>query len=212
MVLSKSLDMTEICCHWPKPALGRTQAGAGSTLEIVNTNRTVGTILSHHIAKRLRSKPDCRTTRSTIKLHGSAGQSLRRLPGARRDAPNWKGTPTTMSAKDCLAGALMVYPPREIGNRSRRRITSSWATYASMELPPEYAFFRGRAAERFCRAEFSGAHAVIEGVGDHGCEYMTGGRVVILGVDRTQLRRRHVRRCGLRLGSASSDLNVAAAI
>ena len=42
------------------------------------------------------------------------------------------------------------------------------------------AFFRGRAAERFC-VRNSGAHAVIEGVGDHGCEYMTGGRVVILG-------------------------------
>ncbi len=49
------------------------------------------------------------------------------------------------------------------------------------------AFFSGRAAERFA-VRNSGAYAVIEGVGDHGCEYMTGGRVVILGRDRTELR------------------------
>ena len=55
------------------------------------------------------------------------------------------------------------------------------------------AYFRGRAGERFA-VRNSGAKAVVEGVGDHGCEYMTGGVVVVLGHDRAQLRRRHERR------------------
>ena len=58
-------------------------------------------------------------------------------------------------------------------------------------------FLRGQVGERFC-VRNSGATAVVEGVGDHGCEYMTGGRVVVLGRDRPQLRRRHVGRHGLR--------------
>ena len=59
------------------------------------------------------------------------------------------------------------------------------------------AFIRGVAGERFA-VRNSGARAVVEGVGDHGCEYMTGGRVVVLGANRPQLRRRHERRRGLR--------------
>ena len=59
-------------------------------------------------------------------------------------------------------------------------------------------FIRGQVGERFC-VRNSGAIAVVEGVGDHGCEYMTGGRVVVLGPDRAQLRRRHVGRHRLRL-------------
>ena len=59
------------------------------------------------------------------------------------------------------------------------------------------AFFRGLAGERFA-VRNSGACAVVEGVGDHGCEYMTGGRVVVLGADRAQLRGGHERRRRLR--------------
>ena len=61
-------------------------------------------------------------------------------------------------------------------------------------------FLRGRVGERFA-VRNSGATAVVEGVGDHGCEYMTGGTVVVLGADRPQLRRRHVRRHGVRLAA-----------
>ena len=53
------------------------------------------------------------------------------------------------------------------------------------------AYISGMAGERFC-VRNSGVNAVVEGVGDHGCEYMTGGRVVVLGHNRSQLRRRHV--------------------
>ena len=62
-------------------------------------------------------------------------------------------------------------------------------------------FLRGVVGERFC-VRNSGATAVVEGVGDHGCEYMTGGRVVVLGADRPQLRRRHERRHRLRVRPA----------
>ena len=80
--------------------------------------------------------------------------------------------------KGLSGGQIVIYPPKEsqfvpedniiIGNVALYGATSG------------KAFFRGRAAERFC-VRNSGAHAVIEGVGDHGCEYMTGGRAVILG-------------------------------
>ena len=71
------------------------------------------------------------------------------------------------------------------------------------------AFFRGLAGERFA-VRNSGASAVVEGVGDHGCEYMTGGRVVVLGPDRAQLRRRHERRrsptCSTRTATFAAPL------
>ena len=80
--------------------------------------------------------------------------------------------------KGLSGGRIVIYPPRQstfvpedniiVGNVVLYGATSG------------KAFFRGRAAERFC-VRNSGAHAVIEGVGDHGCEYMTGGRAVILG-------------------------------
>jgi glutamate synthase domain-containing protein 3 len=80
--------------------------------------------------------------------------------------------------KGLSGGRLIIYPPKEstfvaadnllIGNVVLYGATGGWA------------FFRGRAAERFC-VRNSGARTVVEGVGDHGCEYMTGGRVVILG-------------------------------
>ena len=81
--------------------------------------------------------------------------------------------------KGLSGGRIIVYPPDEV-DASRPRRTSSSATSALYGATSGEAFFRGRAAERFC-VRNSGAQAVIEGVGDHGCEYMTGGRVVILG-------------------------------
>ena len=80
---------------------------------------------------------------------------------------------------------------------SSPRRTSSSATSRSTARPAARLFFRGVAGERFC-VRNCGATAVVEGVGDHGCEYMTGGIVVVLGQDRAQLRRRHERRRRLR--------------
>ena len=80
--------------------------------------------------------------------------------------------------KGLSGGMLIAYPP--MGSRFRSEeniIIGNVALYGAIR---GYGFFRGMAAERFC-VRNSGAHVVIEGVGDHGCEYMTGGRAVILG-------------------------------
>ncbi len=84
----------------------------------------------------------------------------------------------TTSARDFSGGRLIVYPPRESSFAAEDNIlVGNVCLYGATSGE---AFFRGRAAERFC-VRNSGARTVIEGVGDHGCEYMTGGRVVVLG-------------------------------
>ena len=86
-------------------------------------------------------------------------------------------------ANDCVAkglsgGRVVIYPPRESTfNAEDNILIGNVVLYGATQGE---AFFRGVAAERFC-VRNSGASAVVEGVGDHGCEYMTGGRVVILG-------------------------------
>ena len=145
-------------------------------LPIVNTNRTVGTILSHELVKA-RGEAALPDDTIHIKLDGSAGQSFGAFL-ARGITLELEGDSNDYVGKGLSGGRLIVYPPRQstfvpednviIGNVALYGATGG------------RAFFRGRAAERFC-VRNSGAEAVIEGVGDHGCEYMTGGRVVILG-------------------------------
>ena len=154
----------------------RTATPVRAELPIINTNRTVGTILSHEIAKKWGEEclPD-----GTIhfKFTGSAGQSFGAfLAGGVTlelvgDANDYVG-------KGLSGGRLIIYPPAESSFVPEDNIIiGNVALYGATSGE---AFFRGRAAERFA-VRNSGAHAVIEGVGDHGCEYMTGGRVVILG-------------------------------
>ena len=143
---------------------------------IVNTNRTVGTILSHNLVKAWgeHGLPD---DTIHIKFNGSAGQSFGAFL-ANGITLELEGDANDYVGKGLSGGQLMIYPPKEstfvaqdnllIGN-----VVLYGATGGS-------AFFNGRAAERFC-VRNSGARAVVEGVGDHCCEYMTGGRVVILG-------------------------------
>ena len=143
---------------------------------IVNTNRTVGTILSHNVVKAWgeHGLPD---DTIFIKLNGSAGQSFGAFL-ANGITLELEGDANDYVGKGLSGGQLIVYPPKEstfvaqdnllIGN-----VVLYGATGGS-------AFFSGQAAERFC-VRNSGARAVVEGVGDHGCEYMTGGRAVILG-------------------------------
>ena len=101
--------------------------------------------------------------------------------------------------KGLSGGRVIIYPPAESSFVAEDNIIiGNVALYGATSGE---AFFRGRAAERFA-VRNSGANAVIEGVGDHGCEYMTGGRVVDPRPHRPQLRRRHERRHRLRLGSA----------
>lgn len=172
--LDISLDVTQLV---PKcqPAISD---GKPVRLEmpIVNTNRTVGTILSHEVTKRWGADglPDGTIH---IKFNGSAGQSL----GA------WLTAGTTLEVEgDCndyvgkglSGGRLIVYPPTVSTFEAHENIiVGNVCLYGATS---GYAFFRGKAAERFC-VRNSGAWAVVEGVGDHGCEYMTGGRAVIIG-------------------------------
>jgi glutamate synthase (ferredoxin) len=145
-------------------------------LPIRNVNRTVGTTLGYHITKRWGGEglPD-----DTIRIHfaGSAGQSF----GAfvpRGVTFTLEGDANDYWGKGLSGGKLIVFPPRAstfvpedniiIGNVALYGATSG------------EAYVRGVAGERFC-VRNSGVHAVVEGVGDHGCEYMTGGRVVVLG-------------------------------
>ncbi len=172
---SSCRSIARSCSIWRKPALEH-GTPVRAELEIINTNRTVGTILSHEIAKRWGESclPD-----GTIhfKLTGSAGQSFGAfLAGGVTlelvgDANDYVG-------KGLSGGRVIIYPPAESSFVAEDNIIiGNVALYGATSGE---AFFRGRAAERFA-VRNSGAHAVIEGVGDHGCEYMTGGRVVILG-------------------------------
>ena len=145
-------------------------------LPIKNTNRVVGTILSNEVSKVWEDKGLPEDT-INIKLTGSAGQSL----------ASWltKGITITLEGdandyvgKGLSGGKLIIYPPKESPFRSEENILiGNVALYGATGGE---AYFRGIAAERFC-VRNSGAKVVIEGIGDHGCEYMTGGRAVILG-------------------------------
>ena len=145
-------------------------------LPIVNTNRTVGTVLSHNIAKKWGA--DCLPDGTVnIKFNGSAGQSVGAFL-AKGVTIELEGDANDYVGKGLSGGRVIIYPPKVSSFTAEENIiVGNVVLYGATSGE---AFFRGRAAERFC-VRNSGAHAVIEGVGDHGCEYMTGGRVVILG-------------------------------
>ena len=158
-----------------KPALER---GEKVTVEmpIRNINRTVGTILSYEIAKRYGHDglPD-----ETIhaRFAGSAGQSF----GAFLARGVWLdliGDTNDYCGKGLSGGRISVQPsPKFQGEPGQNIITGNVVLYGAI---CGEAFFRGVAGERFA-VRNSGASAVVEGVGDHGCEYMTGGTAVVLG-------------------------------
>src|SRR5205814_3510826 len=144
---------------------------------IRNINRTVGTMLSHEIAKRWGDEllPDD-TIR--IKFTGSAGQSFGAFL-AKGVTLELEGDANDYVGKGLSGGRLAIYPPEgSLFKPENNIIIGNVALYGATS---GQAFFRGRAAERFA-VRNSGAHAVVEGVGDHGCEYMTGGTVAVLGI------------------------------
>ena len=145
-------------------------------LPIANTDRATGTMLSHTITKQhgpAGLPADC----VQIKFSGSAGQSF----GAwltHGVSFELEGDANDYVAKGLSGGRIVVYPPHDAPFRAEENIIiGNVALYGALMGK---AFFRGVAAERFC-VRNSGAQVVVEGVGDHGCEYMTGGRAVILG-------------------------------
>jgi glutamate synthase (NADPH/NADH) large chain len=143
-----------------------------------NVNRTVGTMLGHEVTKRHGGLglPD---DTIDITLRGAAGQSIGaflpkgvtlRLHG---DANDYAG-------KGLSGGRLIVRPSEDAPAGFVAEDNIIAGNVLLYGATAGEAFFRGRAGERFC-VRNSGATAVVEGVGDHGCEYMTGGRAVILG-------------------------------
>lgn len=144
--------------------------------EIKNTDRAVGAILSHHIAKK-HGPEGLENDTIVISCKGSAGQSVGAfLAGG--VTIKIEGDSNDYAGKGLSGGRLIVYPPKSSNFASEENIIiGNVALYGATGGE---AYFRGVAAERFA-VRNSGAQAVVEGVGDHGCEYMTGGRVVILG-------------------------------
>jgi glutamate synthase (NADPH) large chain len=172
--LEKALDNRLI--ELARPALER---GEKVTIEmpIRNINRTVGTMLSWEIAKRYRHEglPD---DTIHIRLAGSAGQSFGAFL-AKGVTLDLIGDTNDYCGKGLSGGRISVQPsPKFRGEPTENIITGNVVLYGAIAGE---AYFRGVAGERFA-VRNSGAQAVVEGVGDHGCEYMTGGTVVVLGM------------------------------
>ncbi|XP_043718284.1 glutamate synthase 1 [NADH], chloroplastic [Telopea speciosissima] len=145
-------------------------------MPIQNVNRAVGTMLSHEVTKRYHMAGLPADT-IHIKFSGSAGQSLGAFlcPGIMLEL---EGDSNDYVGKGLSGGNIVVYPPREsMFDPKENIVIGNVALYGATSGE---AYFNGMAAERFC-VRNSGARAVVEGVGDHGCEYMTGGTVVVLG-------------------------------
>jgi glutamate synthase domain-containing protein 2/glutamate synthase domain-containing protein 1/glutamate synthase domain-containing protein 3 len=172
--IDRSLDVTDLlpACA---PALER---GEKVVVErhVRNIQRTVGTILSSEVTKKYGPKG---LPADTIELNfrGTAGQSLLAF-GAPGITVRLEGDVNDYCGKGLSGGKIIVYPDRDASFKAEDNIIcGNVALYGatSGEL-----YLRGIAGERFC-VRNSGARAVVEGVGDHGCEYMTGGIVLILG-------------------------------
>ncbi len=173
-VLDDALDweLVQVC----SPALTGGEQVRHGPVPVRNVNRTVGGILSGEIARRYgaRGLPD-----GTIEISfsGSAGQSFAAwlAPGV---TFSLRGETNDYTGKGLSGGIVSVRPPESALFRAEENmIVGNTVLYGATG---GRAFFRGLAGERFA-VRNSGAKAVVEGVGDHGCEYMTGGRVVVLG-------------------------------
>ena len=171
--LEEVLDMKLL--ELAKPALEGSEQ-VNIELPIINTDRTVGTILSNEIAKAHGGDLLPEDT-VKIKFTGSAGQSLGAFL-AKGISIELEGDANDYVGKGLSGGKLAIYPPRSSEFIPEENIIAG--NVCLYGATAGKAFFRGHAAERFC-VRNSGAYAVIEGIGDHGCEYMTGGRTVILG-------------------------------
>jgi len=172
--LDRSLDRTQLL-RIAEPALERKEH-VHAILPIRNTNRVVGTILGSEVTRRYGAEG---LPHDTIRLHfdGSAGQSF----GAfvpKGITLSLEGDANDYVGKGLSGGKIVVFPPEKAAFAPEENvIIGNVAFYGATSGE---AYIRGIAGERFC-VRNSGVHAVVEGVGDHGCEYMTGGRVVVLG-------------------------------
>ncbi len=172
--LEKSLDVTTLVplC---KDAIDERKP-VDIILPVQNINRTVGTILGYHITKRYGAEG---LPEDTIRVHfnGSAGMSF----GAfipKGVTLTLEGDANDYLGKGLSGGKIIVYPPRHSTFVPEENIiVGNVLLYGATSGE---AYIRGIAGERFC-VRNSGVNTVVEGIGDHGCEYMTGGRVVVIG-------------------------------
>jgi glutamate synthase domain-containing protein 2/glutamate synthase domain-containing protein 1/glutamate synthase domain-containing protein 3 len=158
-----------------EPALERREK-VKAVLPIRNINRVVGTILGSEVTRRFGPEG---LPEDTIHVHfqGSAGQSFGAFvpPGMTLEL---EGDANDYFGKGLSGGKLILYPPAGATFTPEHNIiVGNVALYGATSGE---AYIRGMAGERFC-VRNSGVKAVIEAVGDHGCEYMTGGRVVVIG-------------------------------
>ncbi|MCC6141746.1 MAG: glutamate synthase large subunit [Nitrospira sp.] len=171
--LAAALDnrLIELC----KPALDNGEKVV-LDLPIRNVNRTVGTMLSSRIAKQhgLEGLPP---DTISIKFNGSAGQSFGAFL-SRGITLTLEGESNDYIGKGLSGGKIIVFPPKSaIYTPEETILVGNTSLYGGTQGE---AYFYGMAGERFA-VRNSGVRAVVEGVGDHGCEYMTGGVVVVLG-------------------------------
>ena len=172
--LDKALDLRLI--ELAAPALERREK-VTIDVPIRNINRTAGTMLSGEVAKRFGHEGLPEGT-IHVRMAGSAGQSFGAFL-ARGISLDLIGETNDYCGKGLSGGRISVQPsPKFRGEPTDNMITGNVVLYGAIEGE---AYFRGVAGERFA-VRNSGAQAVVEGVGDHGCEYMTGGTVVVLGM------------------------------
>jgi glutamate synthase (ferredoxin) len=145
-------------------------------IEINNTNRAVGTMLSGEVCRRCGEGVLLEDT-ITCKFKGIAGQSFGAFL-AKGVTFELEGMSNDYVGKGISGGKIIIYPDSRAGYQADENIIIGNTTFYGA-ISGE-AYINGIAGERFCIRN-SGLYAVAEGVGDHGCEYMTGGRVVILG-------------------------------
>jgi glutamate synthase (NADPH/NADH) large chain len=158
-----------------RPALDDAE-GVQERFIIRNTDRSVGALLSNEISKKYKGRGLPEDT-IHFQFKGSAGQSFAAFvaPGVTFEL---EGEANDYFGKGLSGGRLIIYPDKEATFKPEDNIIiGNVAFYGATSGE---AFIRGQAGERFC-VRNSGVTAVVEGVGDHACEYMTGGRVVVLG-------------------------------
>lgn len=157
-----------------QPALTQGEA-VEALFPIINTDRSTGTMLSNEISKVYKDhglpKP------MNVKFTGSAGQSFGAFlaKGVKFEV---EGDANDYWGKGLSGGTLVLYPDRRSTVVAEDNIVVGNVCFYG--ATSGHSFIRGMAGERFC-VRNSGAHVVVEGVGDHGCEYMTGGSAIILG-------------------------------
>ncbi|KAF2146077.1 uncharacterized protein K452DRAFT_294685 [Aplosporella prunicola CBS 121167] len=144
--------------------------------DVINTDRALGATLAYQISKRYGEAGLPQDT-VHVNIRGSAGQSFGAYcaPGVTLEL---EGDANDYVGKGLSGGRLIIYPPRSAVYKAEENvIIGNVCLYGATRGT---CFFRGVAAERFA-VRNSGVTAVVEGVGDHGCEYMTGGRILVLG-------------------------------